>query len=789
MRILKMFYILSFVILNVTFSWELGMKSFGIISPCQQNRSSSGNFTNNSSNQWPITNLPNLSEAAITTTSNSILRYVIEKSIRIAPSSSSATNFILYVNTDGKLNEKHDNNKVREEIFKRRHNQDFQEIYFHISLKILLYDIEWLEKFVESLVQLLKSLLVIVLNVGYFLTELIVGRFSSNLLNHPRVIWISRHAELKTGGFLFRYGLVLEYGHQCLGNLIKSYHFVWRNRKKDTEILQIQIDKNQTVIKARKNNENQNFFKHPIKDIPTLKIITLMSGDVFMYQRHDFFNEATQNCDGSKTHLCKQPIVTATGTVGGWELTCCAGFLIDLLNDVKNDVKFEADLEISPNFIFGGYNETSNTFNGLIGAVNSSHYDLALASVTVTEQRSRFVDFSHPYVDVEIGMLMDSAALKNSIWSYFQFNFIANLDPFVFLSFCGLYCVSFAILGFTEYYIAKEKKQSCLILRGRRTRLRRNIFLETVAYLNRLAFGHDSGGKEPITYAGRMIAGTLAAAYITIISLYTASLTVGQVQMKNDLSDISLDSEVFANPTPDFKFATLKDSSTEGFFKNSELPKLRKMYEFMKDYSYSDNKDGLGRLENKELQAVIEESLVYKHSSIACNLDIHNLKFGSSGWSFVLQKNSPWTDGISESIMRLSEQGRLAELRKKWVNFKCVPNNKVESYSFHFFAMPFLCLAAMFVCCLLTTWLQKLYYNSNLSRKNTFQPDISYVMDDPATECDANTRTLNIPSNSWQDAKKAQSTFSLTTRRVATVFETNTNRRKRSRTHTIESTC
>ena len=221
-----------------------------------------------------------------------------------------------------------------------------------------------------------------------------------------------------------------------------------------------------------------------------------MSGDVFMYRRHDFFNDATQNCDGLETHLCKQPIIMENGTVKGWELTCCAGFLIDLLNDVKNDAKFEADIELSPDFIYGGYNKTSNTFNGLIGAVNSTRYDLSVAMVTVTELRSRFVDFSHPYIDVEIGMLLDSTALGNpTVASYFQFNFIANLDPSVFLSFCGLYCVSFVILGFTEYFIAKEKKQSCLILRGRRMRLRRNIFLETITYLNRLAFGHDSGGK------------------------------------------------------------------------------------------------------------------------------------------------------------------------------------------------------------------------------------------------------------------------------------------------------
>ena len=66
-----------------------------------------------------------------------------------------------------------------------------------------------------------------------------------------------------------------------------------------------------------------------------------------------------------------------------------------------------------------------------------------------------------------------------------------------------------------------------------------------------------------------------------------------------NLQKICFFNSQFTNPTPDFKFAALKDSSTEGFFKNSEVPKLRKMYEFMKDYSYTSNKDGLEKLENK----------------------------------------------------------------------------------------------------------------------------------------------------------------------------------------------
>jgi hypothetical protein len=52
------------------------------------------------------------------------------------------------------------------------------------------------------------------------------------------------------------------------------------------------------------------------------------------------------------------------------------------------------------------------------------------------------------------------------------------------------------------------------------------------------------------------------------------------------------------NPPKNFKYGTLKDSSTEAFFKFSEDPRLRQIYQNMKDNSVDSVEDGVKKLTN-----------------------------------------------------------------------------------------------------------------------------------------------------------------------------------------------
>ncbi|KPQ26766.1 MULTISPECIES: transporter substrate-binding domain-containing protein [unclassified Halomonas] len=62
------------------------------------------------------------------------------------------------------------------------------------------------------------------------------------------------------------------------------------------------------------------------------------------------------------------------------------GFDIDIINEVADRAGFEVDL-------------TTMDFSGIIPAVQTGNQEIAIAGITITEERSEIVDFSDPYYD------------------------------------------------------------------------------------------------------------------------------------------------------------------------------------------------------------------------------------------------------------------------------------------------------------------------------------------------------------------------------------------------------
>ncbi|WP_417774584.1 glutamine ABC transporter substrate-binding protein [Siminovitchia sediminis] len=73
------------------------------------------------------------------------------------------------------------------------------------------------------------------------------------------------------------------------------------------------------------------------------------------------------------------------------------GFDIDLINAIADEVGFDIKLE------------TTN-FDGIIPGLQTGSFDMAIAGITITEDRKKTVDFSDPYYDagLRIGVAVDN---------------------------------------------------------------------------------------------------------------------------------------------------------------------------------------------------------------------------------------------------------------------------------------------------------------------------------------------------------------------------------------------
>ena len=72
------------------------------------------------------------------------------------------------------------------------------------------------------------------------------------------------------------------------------------------------------------------------------------------------------------------------------------GFDIDIINTIADRAGFEVDLN-------------TMDFNGIIPAVQTGNVDIAIAGITITDERSEIVDFSDPYYDSGLRILVPSS--------------------------------------------------------------------------------------------------------------------------------------------------------------------------------------------------------------------------------------------------------------------------------------------------------------------------------------------------------------------------------------------
>ncbi|GHB14038.1 transporter substrate-binding domain-containing protein [Salinicola rhizosphaerae] len=78
------------------------------------------------------------------------------------------------------------------------------------------------------------------------------------------------------------------------------------------------------------------------------------------------------------------------------------GFDMDMLHEIANRAGFDIDLK-------------TMDFNGIIPAVQTGNVDLAIAGITITDERQKIVDFSDPYYDSGLRVLVPASSDASSL--------------------------------------------------------------------------------------------------------------------------------------------------------------------------------------------------------------------------------------------------------------------------------------------------------------------------------------------------------------------------------------
>ncbi|KAM6927380.1 glutamate receptor U1 [Xenentodon cancila] len=344
------------------------------------------------------------------------------------------------------------------------------------------------------------------------------------------------------------------------------------------------------------------------------------------------------------------------------------GFCMDLLSEVAKKVGFKYKVQLVKDASYGRQDESGN-WNGMIGEVVRREADLAIAPLTLTAAREKAVGMTKPFMQTGISILLRKDISEGA--GFFDF-----LTPFASETWVGILV---AYLG-TAACIFIVARLSPTEWNHPQSEQNRFSFLHSLWYTAG-ALTLQGADPHPKALPGRVICSSWWVFSIVLLACYFSNLTSSKTPESSHL--VLKGFEDLASQ--DFiEYGCLAGSSTLAFFKNSNDPVYRRIYEHMeRTKSFVSSVDeGVKRAKEGNF-AFIGESVsldlaVARHCEL---VRVHEV-IGMRGYSIAAPLGSPIIKNLSVAILQLSEAGELAYLRSKWWASSCIAD-KTKSSAVH----------------------------------------------------------------------------------------------------------
>ncbi|KAK8918561.1 Glutamate receptor 2.8 [Platanthera zijinensis] len=308
------------------------------------------------------------------------------------------------------------------------------------------------------------------------------------------------------------------------------------------------------------------------------------------------------------------------------------GYCIDIFLTVMKDLPYAPfDFVLYQN----KSGESNGTYDALVYQVYLQNYDAVVGDVTIVANRSLYVDFTLPYTESGVSMLVPvNDNLQKGPWAF--------LDPLT----TDLWAASGVFFIFTGFVVWLLEHRINKEFRGAPSEQ-----LGTVLYFSfsTLVFAHR---EQVLSNLARMVVVVWLFVVLVLQSSYTASLTsmltVEQLQPTvTDLNDL------------------IKNGDYVGYLSDSFIPSLLKRMNFneSKLIAYDSPEEYHQAMANGTVAAIVDE-IPYLRIFLNRYCGKYTMvgpTYKTDGFGFVFPKNSPLVPVISRAILKLLESDKMVQ--------------------------------------------------------------------------------------------------------------------------------
>ncbi|XP_063074105.1 glutamate receptor ionotropic, NMDA 2C, partial [Engraulis encrasicolus] len=463
-------------------------------------------------------------------------------------------------------------------------------------------------------------------------------------------------------------------------------------------------------------------YLEPVSDNRHLTVATLEERPFVIVESVD---PATGTCVRNTVPCRRQAnrTETITGHSEPYTKLCCKGFCIDILKKLSRTIKFTYDLYLVTNGKHGKL--VRGTWNGMIGEVFYRRADMAIGSLTINEERSEIIDFSVPFVETGISVMV---ARSNGTVS--PSAFLEPYSPAVWVMMFVMCLTVVAITVFVfEYFSPVGYNRSLISAKdpgGPTFTIGKSVWL-----LWGIVFNNSVPVENPKGTTSKIMVLVWAFFAVIFLASYTANLAAFMIQEQYIDTVSGLSDKKFQKPQdhyPPFRFGTVPNGSTERNIR-SNYPD---MHTHMMRYNQRGVEDALNSLKTGKLDAFIYDAAVLNYMAgkdEGCKLvTIGSGKvFATTGYGIALQKESRWKRPIDLALLQFLGDGDTARLETVWLSGICQnEKNEVMSSKLDIDNMAgvfYMLLVAMGLSLLVFAWEHLVYWKLRHSIQHSTQLD------------------------------------------------------------------
>lgn len=305
-----------------------------------------------------------------------------------------------------------------------------------------------------------------------------------------------------------------------------------------------------------------------------------------------------------------------------------AGFSIDLWNEIAKELNLESEI----------YGE--KTIPDLLSSISDGNTDIGMAGITMTTQREENVDFSYPFFESGLQILVSSKNIYP--WQMV----IAFLFSPILWSTILFLIVVISIAAHLIWILERKHNPEFP-----------EKYIEGIweafwwAVVTVVTVGY--GDKTPKGVAGRIVATVWMFTGVMLISYFTASVT-------SALTVERLDNNITTIQDLHHKLVgTVRDTTAEEFLASTKVNMVL----------FDSIEQAYNALEEGKIKAIVYDAPVlryYARSESNGNARVVGSVFAKQSYGIALKSNSAYRESINQAILLLKENGTYDRIYQQW---------------------------------------------------------------------------------------------------------------------------